>query len=150
METQPTIDKQQFADDFAASVKESMPQDQIDAAVKTMMAETQGYSANGSITGFIFYFRITVQVTDTSVPDKQFTGNAGGIGSAGGGALIGGTVYTSDINGLYANTVSFQYNATPVAVNVNFFDKNSNLLGYFFCAAVSTIASVGGGSGSWS
>ena len=92
-----------------------------------------------------FYSRIWVEIYD----GKKFGGNAGGLGSLGGGALMG-DVYMDDLDKLYKNTVSFEYNATPVYTNVNFFDSDSNLLGHFQAGAVSVCSGIGDGTGSWS
>jgi hypothetical protein len=51
---------------------------------------------------------------------------------------------------LYNNTQSFQFNATPVYLNINFFDGNGNFLGSFQSGGISTVLGTGGGNGSWS
>jgi Rhodococcus equi virulence-associated protein len=80
---------------------------------------------------------------------KSFNGNAGGVSSPGGGALFG-DVYTDNIDNLYANTVSFEFQVTPVYLSILFFDGNSNLLGHFQSGAVSIVTGIGGGTGHWS
>lgn len=146
MDAQQTVDKQTVADDFAEAVKGVLDQDKIDAAVASITsAATTGYAANGSVASLIFYLRFQCSVSG----GKTFDGNAGGLASPGGGALIG-TVYTDDINALYSNTVSFQFTCTPVYTSLIFFDSNSNVLGTFQAGAVSIVSGVGGGSGSWS
>jgi hypothetical protein len=98
---------------------------------------------------FIFYVRLSLTLEVNGLNNANFTGNAGGVGTPGGGALTG-YIWTDDLQTLYANTVSFEYQTTLVATNINFFDGNSNLLGYFVGGAVSTVNGIGGGSGSWS
>ncbi|WAC01286.1 VapA/VapB family virulence-associated protein [Lacinutrix neustonica] len=134
-----------IAHDFVTKNTGVLDQEKIDAAVKTITAETQSYPANGSVASFIFYLKFQVNITG----GKSFNGNAGGASTPGGGALIG-DVYTSDINRLYKDTKSFQFNATPVYTSIIFFDGSSNVLGTFQAGAVSTVAGIGGGSGSWS
>lgn len=102
------------------------------------------YHANGSVASMIFYFKFQVNIDD----GKSFNGQAGGVASPGGGALIG-DVYTDDIQRLYRDTVSFEFNCTPVYTSILFFDGHSNLLGHFQAGAVSVVAGVGGGSGKW-
>ena len=60
-----------------------------------------------------------------------------------------GDVYTSDLSKMLSETKTFQINATPVYVNVNFFDGSSNLLGNFQSGAVSVVVGTGGGTGTW-
>lgn len=117
----------------------------LDSAVQTLVATTNSYPAKGSVASFAFYLQFQVTVTG----GKTFDGKAGGLSTPGGGALFG-DVYTDDINRLYANTVSFQFNATPVYTNLNFFDSHSNFLGSFQSGSVSTVLGTGGGTGSWS
>ena len=143
--THRTVSPEIVAHDFATSMHGAMDQRKIDAVVKALQTPSTAYPAQGEVASLIFYTRWGITVTN----GESFTGNAGGIGSAGGGGLWG-DIYTDDIDALYNNTVSFQYNATAVYVNVNFFDGDSNLLGNFQAGALSTLLGVGGGSGSWS
>jgi Rhodococcus equi virulence-associated protein len=138
------IDRKVIAQNFAANIKGKLPQPQIDSITRGLMAETASYSANGSVIGVVFYFRFTVDCQN-----KHFTGNAGGLGSVGGGALMG-DIYTDNLANLFANTVSFSFEGTPVYFSLQFFDSNSNLLGHFQSGAVSIVSGIGGGSGSWS
>ena len=145
MTTHNPVSKQILAHDFVTSAHGKLDQDTIGAAVKALTADTSTYPANGSVVSMIFYLKFQVNVSG----GKSFNGNAGGISTPGAGALFG-DVYTDDINALYANTVSFQFTATPVYLSLLFFDNNSNLLGHFQCGAVSIVTGVGGGSGHWS
>ncbi|WP_414570407.1 VapA/VapB family virulence-associated protein [Nostoc sp. CCY 9925] len=140
-----SVNKEIIAHDFLVSVHDKLDQDKIDAAVKSILGTTSSYGANGNVASLIFYLQFQVNINN----GKSFNGKAGGLSSAGGGALFG-DVYTDDLNRLYANTVSFQFNATPVYLNINFFDSNSNLLGNFQSGGISTVLGIGGGSGSWS
>lgn len=134
-----------IAEAFAESVKGVLEQGVIDRAVASLKATTAGHSANGSVASMIFYLTLQVIVDG----GKTFDGQAGGISSSGGGALFG-TVYTDDLDALYARTQSFQFNATPVFLNINFFDGHANLLGHFEAGGTSTVLGTGGGKGSWS
>jgi virulence-associated protein len=145
MSTNTQVNREQIAQDFCAAVGGKLEQDKVDKAVSALSAATTSYSASGSVASFIFYLQFQVNVSG----GKSFNGKAGGLTTPGGGALIG-DVYTDDINALYANTVSFEFQATPVYVSLLFFDSSSNLLGHFQAGAVSTVAGVGGGSGGWS
>ena len=140
------LHKETIANDFKARYKDILDQEIINAAVNKITSATTSYPANGSVASFIFYLKFQVTVKNGG---KTFNGNAGGISTPGGGALIG-DVYTDDIARLYSETKSFEFNATPVYTSLLFFDGNSNLLGHFQAGAVSTVAGVGGGSGKWS
>lgn len=145
METTQEQTSMLIAHDFITKNTGVLDEKQIGQAVKKITAKTKSYPAKGSIVSFIFYLKFQVNITG----GKSFNGQAGGVSSPGAGALIG-DVYTSDLNRLYSDTVSMQFNATPVYTSIIFFDKNSNVLGTFQAGAVSTVAGIGGGSGSWS
>lgn len=140
------LHKEIIAHDFVSKYTGVLEQEKIDAAVSKITLTTTSYPANGSVASFIFYLKFQVIIKNGG---KTFDGNAGGISTPGGGALIG-DVYTDDINRLYSDTKSFEFNATPVYTSLLFFDNNSNLLGHFQAGAVSTVAGIGGGSGKWS
>ncbi|MHA7135615.1 VapA/VapB family virulence-associated protein [Oerskovia turbata] len=145
-ETPVKVDVDQVVADFQASVQGALEQDKIDAAVERLRSGQPSYPANGTAVGMIFYYRLTV---DIPASNKQFVGNAGGIGGLGGGGFWG-DVYTDDLDRLFRTTVSFQFNATPVYLNVNFFDGSSNLLGNFQSGGIAVLVGTGGGSGGWS
>jgi hypothetical protein len=65
----------------------------------------------------IFYLKFQVNITG----GESFNGNAGGLSTPGGGALFG-DVYTDNLPNLYANTVSFEFQGTPVYLSILFFD----------------------------
>lgn len=142
---QENVSNEIIAHDFHVAAEGKMDNQAISSVKKGIVAATSSYGANGSVASMIFYLKFQVSVKG----GKTFNGNAGGISSPGGGALFG-DVYTDDINRLYANTVSFQFNCTPVYTSLLFFDKHSNLLGHFQSGSVSTVLGTGGGSGSWS
>ncbi|HXH96948.1 MAG TPA: VapA/VapB family virulence-associated protein [Gaiellaceae bacterium] len=131
--------------DFSSSMAEKLEPELIEEAVQRIRAATASYPATGSVVSFIFYLQFQVTVKG----GKTFNGKAGGVSTPGGGALIG-DVYTDDLEALYANTVSFEFNATPVYTSLLFFDGSSKLLGHFQAGAVSIVAGLGGGSGDWS
>ncbi|MEH1905990.1 MAG: VapA/VapB family virulence-associated protein [Nostoc sp.] len=145
MSSTSTVNKEIIAHDFLVSVHDKLDKDKIDAAVKSISATTSKYFAEGSVTSYAFYLKFEVNIDN----GKSFDGKAGGLSSPGVGALFG-DIYTDDLNRLYANTVSFQFNATLVYLNINFFDKHSNFLGHFQSGGISTVLGTGGGSGSWS
>lgn len=92
----------------------------------------------------IFYLKFQVNITN----GKTFDGHAGGASSPGGGALFG-HVYTDDLDRLYRDTVSFEFQATPVYLSILYFDSHSKLLGHFQSGAVSIVTGIGGGKGKW-
>ncbi|HEY0737665.1 MAG TPA: VapA/VapB family virulence-associated protein [Herpetosiphonaceae bacterium] len=145
MTTHNPVDTNIVAHDFLVAMHGKLEQEKIDAAVTALKATTAKYPATGSVASLIFYLKFQVNITG----GKTFDGNAGGASSPGGGALFG-DVYTDDINRLYRDTVSFEFNATPVYLSILFFDGNSNLLGHFQSGALSTVLGIGGGKGEWS
>jgi hypothetical protein len=100
-------------------------------------------SASGSIISGVFYNRIQIDIGGA-----RFVGNGGGLMTPGAGTLIG-DIYTDDLPRLLRDTSSYEVNATPFYVNVNFFDSNSTFLGSLHTGAVSTVTGIGGGVGSW-
>lgn len=130
-------------------MKGKMAQDKIDAWVaKILLGTTTGYPTTAGYYSVLFYYHVGV----TFIPPTShaFTGNGGGIGVPFPLSLSAGAVFTDDLPGLLANTVSFQFDGIPGAFNVNFFDNNSNLLGYFLGVGINLLLGVGGGSGDWS
>lgn len=139
--------KHLVAHDFVKAAQGKMEEEHIRSIVNSLSTTQTSYPANGSVASLIFYLRFSVTV-NVQGNSKTFTGNAGGISSPGGGALMG-DVYTDDLDRLYRETVSFEFQATPVYTSLLFFDGNGNLLGHFQAGAVSIVTGVGGGSGSW-
>lgn len=138
------LDKKLIAHDFRVAMHEKLEPEHIDEVADALMTATKSYPATGSVASLIFYLKFQVNITD----GKSFNGNAGGISSAGGGALKG-DVYTDDLDRLYRDTVSFEFQSTPAYLSILFFDGHSKLLGHFQSIALSTVTGVGGGSGSW-
>jgi hypothetical protein len=137
-------------DDVAQGMREALtevlPDDKLEAASDAVTGSSTSYPADGTFVALLFYMRVTVRVRGDN---RQFTGNAGGLGSLGGGGSWG-DVYTDDLLRLYRDTVSFSFQSTPVYISVQFFDSNSNLLGHYQGGAASVAAGTGGGSGTWS
>lgn len=136
-----------IAENFHQHWHGKLEDDKLDAVINKLesMTDETAYPATGEVVSMIFYLKFRVNITD----GKEFDGNAGGASTPGGGALFG-DVYTDDIDKLYADTVTFEFNATSVYLSILFFDSDSELLGHFECGALSTVNGVGGGSGSWS
>jgi len=141
----PPVDLRMVANDFATHMDGKMEPHKIEATKQALQATTSSYAANGSVASLIFYLQFQVNVDG----GMTFDGKAGGVSTPGGGAMFG-TVYTDDINRLYNDTASFEFQATPVYTSLLFFDSSSNLRGHFQAGAVSIVSGVGGGSGSWS
>ena len=112
---------------------------------KASVGETiQGVT--GTVICVIFYWRVTLDTPD----GHHYTGNAGGLGSAGGGGLQGGSLSGfPDLATLYRKAVSFQFNSAAVALNINFFDGDSNLVGVYVGGGLGVCLGTGAGSGSW-
>lgn len=140
-----TISKEQLAQEYGTLLQGKMGQSAIDSGMQVLASQTTAYPANGSIASMVFYMKCQC----TIIGGKTFNGSAWGVSFPGGGALKG-DVYTSDINALYANTVSFTLVATSVYTTFIFNDVNGNALGSFQAGAISTVNGTGGGSGSWS
>ncbi|NDO91435.1 VapA/VapB family virulence-associated protein [Cellulosimicrobium composti] len=140
-----TVDKEILVADFARATEGALDPELVEAASERLRSLTTAHSAQGSVASMIFYLQVAVDIEG----GKRFRGHAGGISTPGGGGAWG-DVYTDDLDRLYSSTKSFQFNATPVYFNVNFFDKSSHLLGHFQAGAFSTALGTGGGTGSWS
>jgi hypothetical protein len=145
MPTEIEVTPRAIANDFRDAMKGKLADEHVEAAVSALLSTTSRYPATGSVASLIFYLKFQVNITG----GKSFNGNAGGASTPGGGALFG-DVYTDDLARLYSDTVSFEFQGTPVYLSLLFFDKNSKLLGHFQAGAVSTVTGIGGGSGKWS
>lgn len=141
------IDLDTVANDFRDKWNGILPAEKLEHAIDLLTSDSTAYPADGEIVSLIFYLKFRVDIKEDG--GKSFNGNAGGASTPGGGALFG-NVYTDDLDALYANTVSFEFQATSVYLSILFFDSDSHLLGHFECGALSTVNGVGGGSGSWS
>ena len=146
----PKMDADTLANDFKSMHGDTLPKEVIDKVVDAIhnqplsAAATSSYGANGSLASLVIYMKAQCNVDN----GKTFDGDSWGIAFPGGGALFG-DVYTDDIDGLYANTHSFAFTATPVYTAFYFFDKHSNPLGSFQAGSVSTVGGTGGGKGHW-
>jgi hypothetical protein len=127
-----------------AALRGNIPDEEVTAAVTSIKSATASYPAGGSFLCTFFYFRITL-----SCQGESWVGNAGGLGGVG-GASTNGDIYTDDINRLFKETTSFQFNNAVVYLNVNFFNSSSQFLGSYQGGGVGTCAGIGGGSGKWS
>jgi hypothetical protein len=103
---------------------------------------TRKESATGNVASAIFYLRFYVKSAG-----HVFQGNAGGISTPGGGALFG-DLYIND-ESIFEKTTNFEFNAASAYCSLLFFDNSHNLLGHAEFGGVSTIAGIGGGTGSW-
>ena len=139
------------AESFSSRMTGVLADEKVDAAVAALTDQGMAsYYATGTVASLVFYLRFWVTVNPGPIGQGQtFVGNAGGLTIPGGGVLRG-DVYTSDINRLYRETVSFEFQSTPVYASLLFFNGSSDLLGHYQSAAFASVTGVGGGSGSWS
>lgn len=100
------IDKQLIAHDFRVAMHDKLEPEHIEGVAEALVSSTKSYPATGSVASLIFYLKFQVNITD----GKSFNGDAGGASSPGGGALFG-DVYTDDLDRLYRDTVSFEFQA---------------------------------------
>ncbi|MGH2665554.1 VapA/VapB family virulence-associated protein [Flavobacterium sp.] len=142
---QQKVSREIIAHDFHTAMTGKLDDKVISSVKKQILTASTSYPATGSVVSMIFFLKFQVTVDG----GETFNGKGGGISSPGGGALFG-DVYTDDINLLYANTQSMQFNCAFAYTSILFFDGSSNLLGSFQSGSVSTVAGIGGGTGSWS
>lgn len=144
---------QAITEDFAHRLSGVLGDDKIQAVTTALRSQAAASSvpASGGVMSAIFYVRFGLAINPgTPFAGPFFTGNAGGVTTPGGGNLRG-DVYCSDLPRMYKETVSFEFNAAIVYTSLLFFDGSSNLLGHFQgTSSFSTLAGVGGGTGSWS
>lgn len=147
-DTQTQVDFDDIHARFAESVRDVMPATELESIAKEFASANTWpkYRAQFSIISAIFYQRITVQVTGDG--GKQFVGNAGGIGTPGGGGGDG-HIFTPNLARLYAETERFQYQIAVAGIEVNFFNGRSQLLGVYAGGGLSTCLGTGGGTGHW-
>ncbi len=139
--------KRQTADDFRAAFAGKFTEEKLDQIVEQLLSEdTTAYACNGAIVSGVFWVEVTVDSWDGQA--KEYQNDGGGVFTPGGGALIG-AVYTDDLEGLLANTVSFEVNAAAAYTSILFFDSDSNCLGSYQSGSVSTVVGLGGGKGGW-
>nr|AFI49563.1 virulence associated protein E [Prescottella equi] len=108
------------------------------------------YPVHGFASSFIFYQTVSIIIDDDGRggPGKTFEGEAGGITTPG-AAGYAGVLFTSDLERLYRETVSFEYNAVGPYLNINLFAGDGGLLGHVQSGAISSLVGIGGGTGAW-
>ncbi|HVE84609.1 MAG TPA: VapA/VapB family virulence-associated protein, partial [Myxococcales bacterium] len=140
MTTQPqTISRQTLARDYRAAMAGKLDPNRVEAAARKLESTTASHPVTVSINGT--QLKITVKGGET------FVGEISGVS---GPASAPGELYTGDINALYANTRSYEWQGTAVYLSFLFFDANGNLLGNCQVSAVSVMVGIGGGPGRWS
>lgn len=144
-ETEREVLRNLIAEDFATRLRGRLDQDKIDAATHAVRTTTQRYPGSLSLASLMFYLKLTIDMED----GEQFNGDCGGVGTPGGNWATG-HLYTDNLSRLYADTQTFELNATPVYASVMFFDGNTNFLGHFESGGVGTVLGVYGGKGTWS
>ncbi|GAA4390721.1 VapA/VapB family virulence-associated protein [Hymenobacter koreensis] len=133
-----------MAEDFRAAMRGVLSDEQIDAAVHTMLTTTTTYPAKGNVVSMAFYLQFQVSV----LAGQTFEGKGGGISPPGASALYG-EIFTNDLELLYRHTAGMQFHVASSYATVNFFDRHSNLLGSFCSSSVSMVQGTGGGYGKW-
>lgn len=144
MNASQTIDTRVIANDFRNAMHDKLEPGQIEEAIQALIVNRKAYPVTGSVASRIFYLQFQLDVAD----GMTFDGDAGGAASPGGDALSG-RLYTEDLERLYRDTVSFEYQSMPIYLSILFFDRNNTLLGHFMSGAVSIVTDIGGGKGSW-
>nr|ARM37711.1 virulence associated protein A [Prescottella equi] len=122
----------------------NLQKDEPNGRARKTAGQEQQYDVHGDVNSAVVYQRFHVFGPE----GKVFDGDAGGLTLPGAGAFWG-TLFTNDLQRLYKDTVSFQYNAGGPYLNINFFDSSGSFLGHIQSGGVSTVVGVGGGSGSW-
>ncbi|BDC75044.1 virulence-associated protein VapL (plasmid) [Prescottella equi] len=112
---------------------------------KVAAEQANSYSVHGLVTSLAVYQHFSLTVEGGG---KTFTGDSGGI-SIPGVAVLEGTLFTEDLQHLYSDTVSFEYNAVGPYLNINFFDSHGTLLGHVQSGSIGTVSGIGGGTGGW-
>ncbi|KAI5058776.1 hypothetical protein GOP47_0026946, partial [Adiantum capillus-veneris] len=141
------VSKEVLCNDLRVALHGKVDEDTLKASVLSMQRASSQFFVSGGLVSAIFY--VTLGLSGRGSASKKFEGRGGGLFTPGGGSIIG-TLFTDDVDKLYANTATFQFNSTPVYFNINFFDGSSNLLGHVQAGAVSIVTGIGGGRGQWS
>nr|AKG90540.1 virulence-associated protein VapR [Prescottella equi] len=110
----------------------------------------QQYPVHGFAASFIFYQTVSILIDDDGRgrAGRTFEGEAGGITTPGAAGFVG-VLFTSDLERLYRETVSFEYNAVGPYLNINLFAGDGSLLGHVQSGAISILVGIGGGNGTW-
>lgn len=140
--------KNQIVNDFKSQHIENVEEGVLDEIVAGIKGTEKSYPANGSIVSAIFYARVDVEVVYQNKTKKHFLGRGGGAGTLGGGVL-GGDIFTEDIEKMFSETIAFQVTCTPVYACILFLDRDSKLLGHFQAGALSMSCIAAGGAGTW-
>ncbi|KAI5058775.1 hypothetical protein GOP47_0026945, partial [Adiantum capillus-veneris] len=141
------VSKEVLCNDLRVALHGKVDEDTLKASVLSMQRASSIHLVSGGIVSAIFYVRLDLSVRGSA--SKKFEGRAGGVFTPGEATIIG-TLFTDNVDMLYANTASFQFNSNPVYLTINFFDGSSNLLGYVHAGSISIVTGIGGGSGQWS
>jgi hypothetical protein len=139
----PALDEDTVAQALRDHLQGKLEDDKLDAAVSSLAAQTESYRTSGNVISGIVYLRFTLDLSA-----KRFIGDAGGLSTPGGGALIG-AIYTDDLDRLFNNTRSFSFVGTVGYLVMYFYDSNHALLGTGQFGAVSIVSGAGGGTGRW-
>lgn len=143
-----------LADDIKLHVGHTLPASEVQSVTNDLTHITmeqlkagQRYHTTGSIASLIFYTKLTCFIEG----GKHFDGQAWGIATPGGGALIG-DVYLEDgvtLERLYRDTSKFSIIALAAYTAIKFSDAKGNLLATFHAGSVSIVAGTVTGDGHW-
>ena len=85
-------DADALVQEFLGATKGKLDDHAIESTVshfKQLGAAASPYPANGSLTSFVFYVQCKCSLTEPNGNQWNFSGDAGGFASPGGGALFG-------------------------------------------------------------
>jgi hypothetical protein len=133
-----------IAKDLVTSLTGKLDQPKLDAAVASLLASKQTYSAKGTLASFVIYFKVFCYVDG----GKNFAGSAWGFGTPPGTGTAG-DLRTEDVDKLYRETTRVHFTSTLVYLSILFFDDNANLLGHYDGGGIG-VGATGTGPGSWS
>lgn len=136
-----------IVDDYRKTFKGKVDDAQIEKNAGYLLSDLTGYAAQSNIVSLIVYAKLQITLTSQPSPNN-LSGNAGGIFTPGAGVDFG-TIYTSDLPGLLANTTNFFLASTAGYFTVVFFDSNHTSLGSFQGGGPTTVFGTGGGTGTW-
>jgi hypothetical protein len=139
------VDNKSIALDFSNAVSGKVPQSKIDQTIAMLSDDLTAYYADCLIDSYLFYASLKVTVSGGKILD----GDAGGIFTPGVSRAYG-TIYTSDIDALYANTTNFYVASAAAYFTLVFFDSDHNSLGSFQAGSIGSVFGTGGGTGTWS
>ncbi|MBM4498978.1 VapA/VapB family virulence-associated protein [Rhodococcus hoagii] len=103
-------------------------------------SEDKEYDVSGRVVSALVYQYFIVTVDDAEdKKGKTFQGDAGGV-TIPGVDFFWGTLHTPDLEKLYSDTVSFQYNAAATFLNINFSTARANDLVTFLLVLLGTVS----------